>query len=732
MERPPRTPPRDAAQRLFAAAGFLDPALLPLPAEPLEAGSQGEVWEGRFEARQELGRGAVGVVWRVYDRQARREVALKLLTTASAESAARLLREGQLAASLDHPRIVRVYEAGRLSRGPYLLYALVPGARSLEEALPLLAWSERWARVEEVAEALAHAHARGVVHRDLKAANVLIDEEGRARVTDFGVGWGDDLESMTASGAAVGTPLTMAPEQITGLAERRGPGVDVWALGVLLYRCAADRHPFEGADLAALARSIVAGRCEPLARVATHVPAPLARVCERCLEANASARYPDAGAALEALRQARVEAAKGAAPWRRARAGALGLLALAASGALLASALFRPLGTPESPSQPPELAQAHGSASLPAAASPPLASSPSLIGAESRVSPSRARAVKLTGDLGGVDDRGRIWGWAADELDQLAPVRISLSLVSARGVEVWRAEVETSEERLDVKRTRGYAGLSYGFRAELPARFRDGRPYRLHAALHPTQGGPAAAPTRSPLDLCLPAPIQRGPDELLSDPAFARGLAFDPPTGGAAPTPAWRVLLPDASGPALSLGERRGTPCWALELAPEGDALDFALRELPPQGDRQPSLAVEQALSAEPLGELGALRLRLDFALRREAPRAARKARFSILLAASASGGPEVCARLDLYRASSDGQNEGAASLLHPAPRVGAWTRVERDLLPLVLRAGRGAGLSSEALAALRLTRLRLGWEDARGLVSSATCAGLSLSAPRR
>ena len=727
MERPPRTSPREAAQRLFAAAGFLDLALLPLPAESLAAGSQGEVWDERFEARQELGRGAVGVVWRVFDRQAQREVALKLLTKTSAQAVARLLREGQLAASLDHPRIVRVYEAGQLSRGPYLLYALVPGARSLEEAVAQLSWSERWARVEEIAEALAHAHARGVVHRDLKAANVLIDGDGHARVTDFGVGWGADLESMTASGAAVGTPLAMAPEQITGQAGRRGPGVDVWALGVLLYRCAADRYPFEGADLATLARAIVAGQPEPLSRSAPHVPGPVARVCERCLVVDASARYPDAGAVLAALRQARVEAVAGTAPRRRARA--LALLTLGATAALLTAVPTRPGGTHEAASPRPEIAQAGAPTPSPSSA-PPLAL---LTPPEPRPSDSPARPAQLVGDLGGVDDRGRIWGWAADERSQLAPTRVSLSLVSARDVEVWQAAVETSAERLDVQRVRGYAGTNYGFSAELPARFRDGRVYRLRAALEDPHGGAPVPARRSPLDVCLPRPIERGPHELLQDPGFARGLSFLPATGGAERSPAWRALLLDPSGRlALSVGDRRGASTWALELAPEGEELSFALRRYSSKGERAPHLAIEQALSGPPLGELSALSLRLDFVLERELPRAAPTARFSLLLAASAPAGPEVWARLDLVRAHDSVGDEAGVSLLSPAPRPGAWTRVERDLLPLIVAAGRSAGLSAEAIASLRPTRVRVGWEDARDLISRATCSGLSLSAPRR
>ncbi len=349
MSSPPRTPPGEAARRL-CAAGFLDPALLgpsspgsSLPGNATPPAGAGQVLGGRFELGPLLGRGAHGAVYAALDRASGREGALKLLSAPRPDAAARLEREGQLAAALDHPGLVALYEAGEVAGRRFLFYERVPGARSLDEALAGLSWPERLDCLEQVIAAVAHAHERGVVHRDLKPSNVLLDAEGRPRVADLGVGWGPDLETLTATGAAVGTPLYMAPEQIAGEAGRRDPGVDVWALGVLLYRCASGAPPFQGQDLTSLARAIVSGEHPPLARAAPHVASATASVIERCLRTDPAQRFPDAGALAAALARARA---------RPERAG-VRRLPLALLGVLLLGAALAALTQGASPPPPP-------------------------------------------------------------------------------------------------------------------------------------------------------------------------------------------------------------------------------------------------------------------------------------------------------------------------------------------------------------------------------------------
>ncbi|MCB1008944.1 MAG: serine/threonine protein kinase, partial [Acidobacteria bacterium] len=181
---------------------------------------------GRYEIRGEIGRGAMGRVYRGYDPQLGREVAIKMIATSLAgarddgdEVAARFLREARVAARLQHPGVVAVYDAGREGDGLYLVMELVDGETlaerlsrgdfpSIEEALDIVA---------QAADALAAAHATQIVHRDIKPGNLMITRTGRVKVADFGVAKavGESTE-LTRTGMMVGSPAYMAPEQVKG------------------------------------------------------------------------------------------------------------------------------------------------------------------------------------------------------------------------------------------------------------------------------------------------------------------------------------------------------------------------------------------------------------------------------------------------------------------------------------------------------------------------------------
>ncbi|MCW8141940.1 MAG: serine/threonine protein kinase, partial [Planctomycetota bacterium] len=236
---------------------------------------------GRYSLEAELGRGGMGVVYRARD-PAGRAVALKLLSAAAdAGRVLRFVREGELAARLRHPAIVVVHEAFVHEGRPVLVQELVAGP-TLDQAWRALPRAARVELVRQVAHGVAHAHARGVVHRDLKAENVVLDEGGAPKVIDFGLATASDLERLTRTGALVGTPTAMAPEQL-GDRDAIGPWTDVWALGVLLHEALVDRPPFEATDLAALLAQLAAAEVAPLRRRDPTVSPALEAVCLRCL-----------------------------------------------------------------------------------------------------------------------------------------------------------------------------------------------------------------------------------------------------------------------------------------------------------------------------------------------------------------------------------------------------------------------------------------------------------------
>jgi len=288
----------------------------------------------RYAVVRELGRGAMGIVFEATDRLSQRPVALKVLsaTDVSPQRLERFRREGEIVAALDHPGIVRVYSTTVFQGRPCLVYELVPGARTLGDALPRADQRTRVGWVAEVAEAVGHAHARGVVHRDLKPDNVLVGADGRARVTDFGVGLRGDQERMTRTGALVGTPHYMAPEQLKGKSrEQIGPRSDVFALGVILYEALAGQRPFEAGSLPQLYAKLTAGDYPPLREAVPGISRSVEVACDTALRVDPAERYADGAAFAQALQRCLSgESLEGPAGRRRAPwvLGAVGALAL--------------------------------------------------------------------------------------------------------------------------------------------------------------------------------------------------------------------------------------------------------------------------------------------------------------------------------------------------------------------------------------------------------------------
>ncbi|MEO5618316.1 MAG: serine/threonine-protein kinase, partial [Candidatus Eisenbacteria bacterium] len=305
-----------------------------------------------YRILSQLGMGGMGVVYRAHDELLQREVAIKVLPPeAMADDAARrrLLREAQLASQLNHPHISTIYEVGDAEGLAYISMELVEGRPLNVLVRPRGLPTDAAIRYgTQIAEALAYAHERGVIHRDLKCANVLITGDGRVKVLDFGlamrVAARDDesttqlSRALTETGAIVGTPQYLAPELLRGdVADARS---DLWSLGVTLYEMTSGTCPFAGATPMELGAAILHGPPEPLP---TRVPAGLSAIIHRCLAKDPAQRYRQAGevrAALEGVVSSSASGVVGSTP-RASRAtalrsGPLWLWAAAAVALLLA------------------------------------------------------------------------------------------------------------------------------------------------------------------------------------------------------------------------------------------------------------------------------------------------------------------------------------------------------------------------------------------------------------
>ena len=319
------TPTQDATQsEVVAPRGQATPrvdtaASGVFPASPA---TRAEEPEPRYELRGEVARGGLGRILRAYDRQLDREVALKELLRSSHRAEERFLREALITAKLQHPSIVPVYDAGLKPGGePYYAMKLVSGrplsqaisdAGSLDGRLALLP------QVIAVCDAVAYAHSRGVIHRDLKPQNVIVGEFGETVVIDWGlakdlgaVAAGSDageepaatargpLFDETAEGAVMGTPAYMPPEQALGrpVDER----ADVYSLGAILYHLLAGEPPYAGGPSKEILARVVGGPPAPLS--APGIPADLRALVEKAMAREPEARYRAAGELAGELRR---------------------------------------------------------------------------------------------------------------------------------------------------------------------------------------------------------------------------------------------------------------------------------------------------------------------------------------------------------------------------------------------------------------------------------------------
>jgi TolB-like protein/tRNA A-37 threonylcarbamoyl transferase component Bud32/Flp pilus assembly protein TadD len=257
---------------------------------------------GNYQVLEEIGRGGMGVIYRARQRHSRRIVALKRILSYHADSQetlARFRREAQAAASLDHPNILPIYEVSECDDGLPFFSMKFAGGGSLLDAAPALRGEPRRAvaLLAKVARAVQYAHGQGILHRDLKPGNILLDGRGEPLVSDFGLAkWLDTTSHLTQTLTIFGTPGYIAPEQVNGSAGKLGPTSDVYSLGAILFDLLTGRPPFLGEH----ALKVIQQASEkPAPKLRTLVPGldrDLETICSKCLEREPGARYRSAGA----------------------------------------------------------------------------------------------------------------------------------------------------------------------------------------------------------------------------------------------------------------------------------------------------------------------------------------------------------------------------------------------------------------------------------------------------
>jgi len=290
-----------------------------LPAPPRTAGPA----FGDYEVIGEIGEGGMGRVYKAVDRNLGRFVAIKVLRSTDPFECSRFRGEAELIAMLDHPNIIKIFAIETTPDGrPYLVLEFVEGG-SLDRELAGQPLEPRRAAemTETLARAVQVAHERGVIHRDLKPANVLRGKDKALKLTDFGLAKELEVSSgMTPSGAVMGTPSYMAPEQAEGKVKQLGPVTDVYGLGAILYEMLTGRPPFRGVNMVDTLEQVRWAEPAPPSRLAPRLPRDLSTICLKCLQKSPGRRYQTAGTLADDLRRwlnGETIAARPAPSWER-------------------------------------------------------------------------------------------------------------------------------------------------------------------------------------------------------------------------------------------------------------------------------------------------------------------------------------------------------------------------------------------------------------------------------
>ena len=278
--------------------------------------SLGHLFAGRYRIESILGRGGMGVVYKATDTQLDETVAIKTLPgdvmTRSPEDLERFKREIRLARKITHRNVLRTYDYGE-AEGVYFISMEFVRGYTLNELMDEAPARQMPARAaigigRQICRGLQAAHEQGIIHRDIKPQNVLIDAKGEVKLMDFGVArMTEAAEAMTQAGLIIGTPHYMSPEQVQG--KPLDPRTDVYAMGVLLYEVLVGRRPFESSSLTGILTAHLMEKARPAIELRGDIGRDLNAIVMRCLEKDAAARYADAGALLAALDALQLRAA---------------------------------------------------------------------------------------------------------------------------------------------------------------------------------------------------------------------------------------------------------------------------------------------------------------------------------------------------------------------------------------------------------------------------------------
>ncbi len=260
-----------------------------------------------YRIERVLGTGAMGTVYEAVHEKLDRRAALKVIKSGAIAGEVERQRfedEARLLAQLHHPNIVQIFEVGEHEGQPFFSMEFCPEGTLRTQVSDDTSPAEAAALIETLAQAVHAAHEKGVIHRDLKPDNILLDEQRRPKITDFGLAKEFASGSgQTATGAILGTPAYMEPEQTAGRAPEVGPAADIWALGVMLYEMLAGQLPFEGTSVAELLAKIPSVEPTRPRQLRPRLPRDLETVCLKCLEKDPARRYITAQALAEDLRR---------------------------------------------------------------------------------------------------------------------------------------------------------------------------------------------------------------------------------------------------------------------------------------------------------------------------------------------------------------------------------------------------------------------------------------------
>jgi len=283
---------------------------------PIKVTVNGELFAGRYKIIDELGQGGMGVVYKADDTKLKRMVAIKSISPfilTREEVKIRFLREAQAAAALNHPNICTIFEIDEYDERSFISMEYIEGEAlkdkiktkplSIQDALDLAI---------QVAEGLRHAHEKGIVHRDIKNANIMVNKDGEAKIMDFGLAKLADTTVVTKEGTTVGTIAYMSPEQAQGEAVDRR--TDIWSLGVVMYELITGQLPFRGDRDQAVVHAILREKSQPLTSLRSGVPLEFERIINKCLDKDPGYRYQSVSELLADLKRLKRDMERGEVP----------------------------------------------------------------------------------------------------------------------------------------------------------------------------------------------------------------------------------------------------------------------------------------------------------------------------------------------------------------------------------------------------------------------------------